>query len=106
MQKTQFCSRFHNMLQITAERRQWEKFGLAATAGNQGVTGQHGDQIMFERTNLPKKEEKKDAASAAKVHMVCFHYHARSETTWSMQALNSCCTMDGSHSATCSCTSL
>lgn len=59
------------MLQITSERKAWAKFGLAASAGNQGVTGQHCEQIMFERTNVPKKEEKKDAASAAKVHMVC-----------------------------------
>ena len=36
------------------------------------MTGQHCEQIMFERTNMPKKEEKKDAASAAKVHMVRF----------------------------------
>jgi hypothetical protein len=52
---------------------------LAASAGNQGVTGQHAEQIMFERTNTTKKEEKKDAASAAKVHMVRFstHFHTR-----------------------------
>jgi hypothetical protein len=63
---------YGDILQITKERKKWAKFGLAATAGNQGVTGQHAEQIMFERTNTTKKEEKKDAASAAKVHMVCF----------------------------------
>lgn len=63
---------FRSALQITAERKKWAKFGLAASQGNQGVTGQHCEQIMFERTNIPKKEEKKDAATAAKAHMVRF----------------------------------
>lgn len=50
--------------EITAERKKWPKFGLAATQGNKGVTVQSVDQVTFERTNLPKKEEKKENAAA------------------------------------------
>jgi RNA recognition motif. (a.k.a. RRM, RBD, or RNP domain) len=61
-------------VQVTAERKKWAKFGLAAQS-NKGVTAQSVEQVMFERTNMPKKEEKKDAASAAKQAMVrsCTH---------------------------------
>lgn len=65
-------------MQVTAERKQWAKFGLARES-NKGVTAQSVDQVMFERTNMPKKEEKKDAASAAKQHMVRFNMHAPPE---------------------------
>ena len=58
-------------VQITSERKEWPKFGLAATQGNKGVTVQSVDQVSFERTNLPKKEEKKDPNAAAKHAMVC-----------------------------------
>lgn len=50
--------------EITAERKQWPKFGLAGSQGNRGVTVQSVDQVTFERTNLPKKEEKKDTNAA------------------------------------------
>ena len=44
-------------LQVTAERRQWPKFGNAAKS-NEGVTVQSVDEIMFERNNIAKKDEK------------------------------------------------
>jgi hypothetical protein len=43
-------------VQVTAERRKWPKYGLAAN-GNEGVTMQSVDEIMFERTNLQKKND-------------------------------------------------
>lgn len=44
-------------LQVTAERRRWAKFGHAGKS-NEGVTVQSVDEIMFERSNAPKKAEK------------------------------------------------
>eukprot|EP01025_Chloroclados_australasicus_P038386 TRINITY_DN3947_c0_g2_i2.p1 TRINITY_DN3947_c0_g2~~TRINITY_DN3947_c0_g2_i2.p1 ORF type:complete len:266 (+),score=39.06 TRINITY_DN3947_c0_g2_i2:116-913(+) len=45
--------------EVAQQRRQWPKFGQAAVT-NEGVTMQSVDDIMFERTNLPKKDEKKE----------------------------------------------
>ena len=64
------------VVQITAERKKWPKFGHAAKS-NEGVTMQSVDEIMFERTNLPKKAEldsKPENAMVRFLHLDCFKH--------------------------------
>jgi hypothetical protein len=50
-------------VQITAERKQWAKYGHAMKS-NEGVTMQSVDEIMFERNNTKKTEAEKKPENA------------------------------------------